>query len=158
MRSQKDDLLTSSRPKAAQHGPCTKPGYERIPPRLQPHRADVESGDSEHKGAALNWTSPLARDMSPRHLPMGELEAVELMNSTSEKERRSLLVLGAGCDAESSEQDEPVRAYGGESDELAHLDARAHTLLEHCWQLLAPSSAPSDKVCWAVVDFIAHPR
>lgn len=89
--------------------------------------------------------------MSPRQPKPAVLE---LVNDTSEKE--CLLVLGAGSGAESSVQDEPIRTNGGESDELACLDARAHALLEHCKQLLAPSSTSSDKVCLNVLDFLAH--
>lgn len=78
------------------------------------------------------------------------------MNDTSENEGQAdLLVPGASHDTESSVQDEPVRACGGE---IAYLDARAHTLLEHCRQLLAPSSTSSDQVRRNVLDFVTHLR
>lgn len=125
------------------------------PPLLQPHRGEgeVQSGDSEHRGPALNQTSPLVHppcDMSPRQLPEGEPVAVELMNDTSQKEGQ------AGQHAQLFMQDEPVRACGGESDGFAYLDARAHTLLEHCRQLLASSSTPSNEVRGNVLYFVAH--
>lgn len=84
--------------------------------------------------------------MSPRQPPVGGPAALELMNDTSQKGNQSLLVPGAGHDAESSMQDEPALSNGGESDENAYLDARAHTLLEYCRHLLAPSSTPLDQV------------
>lgn len=133
-----------------------------LPPLLQPRHGAIQSGYPELGGAALNQTSPLARppcDVSPRQPPRGEPVALELMNDTSQEERQTLpVVLGADHEAESSVQHEPVRAYGGESDELAYLDARADTLLEHCRHLLAPSSTPLDQVRPNVLNFVAHLR
>lgn len=150
-------MKRSSRPNAAQHRPCTKPGDDGIPPTLlPPNRGEIQSGDADHGGPMSNQTSPLDHplcDVSPRQPAEGE---PELMIDTSQKEGQAdLLLSGAGHHAESSAQDEPVRASGGVSNELAYLDARAHTLLEHCRQLLAPSSTPSDQVRRNVLIFFA---
>jgi len=48
--------------------------------------------------------------------------------------------------AERRVPDEPFDGCGRESDELAYLDARARTLLEHCSHLLARPSTSSNQV------------
>lgn len=153
MRSQEDDLLKrKSRPTTAQHRTSAIPGEEEEPSSVpQPYLSGDHSGVLEHEGLTFNQTSRRGRppyDALPQQPQKGEPVALDFKNDTCEKEGQAgQLVPRASRGAESPLQDEPIRVCGGgESDELVDIDVRAHTLLEHCRQLLAPPSTSVDQV------------
>ncbi len=128
-----------------------EPGDEK-PLFPQRCRGEARFGDSENEHPASSQTdvydASLTPLKSPRGYPMGDASPRELSinDTTKTGYQAGQQIQGAVFGAESRVSDGPCDECGRETDEVACLDVRARTLLEHCSHLLARPSTTSDQV------------